>query len=219
MNMFFNQFNNQMTGNTNNQNNNKNNPWGYDPNHDYSNDYNQPKQKPQQGRPNIGFDPRNMPGYNPNDMRADGRKTVKADFDGTMNTHWTTTSYSPKEGFHTTANGIKYTDKNVRVHNGTYQYYDQETNDYYDIYAVNMDQAKEHGKGKAAVWNSNLYGSLIDVHHEDGSVSKGIIMDACGQARYESKIDRWDVNVNPNNQQVSWNVKRYGWGKTPNPRK
>ena len=217
MNMFFNQFNNQMTGNTNNQNNNKNNPWGYDPNHDYSNDYN--NQKPQQGKPNRGFDPSKMPGYNPRDMRADGNKTVNADYDGTMNTNWTTTSYSPKEGFHTTANGINYKDKNIKVNNGTYQYYDQETNDYYDIYAVNINQVKQHGKGKAAVWNSDLYGSLIDVHHSDGHVSKGIIMDACGQAAKESKIDRWDVNVNPNNEQVSWNVKRYGWGKSPNPRK
>ena len=220
-NMWFNHFNNQLTGNTQNNSSNNNSWGGYNPNHDYSNDvsYNQPKQRPQQGRPNNNFDPRRMPGFNSKDMRADGNKTVNADFDGTMNTNWTTTSYSPKEGFHTTANGINYKDKNIKVNNGTYQYYDQETNDYYDVYAVNINQVKQHGTGKAAVWNSNLYGSLIDVYHEDGHTSKGIIMDACGQAAKESKIDRWDVNVNPNNEQVSWKVKRYGWGKSPDPRK
>ena len=89
-NMFFNHFNNQLTGNTQNNNSN-NNPWGYDPNHDYSNDvsYNQPKQRPQQGRPNTGFDPRRMPGFNQHDMRADGRKTPYFDTDlGVKNTNY-----------------------------------------------------------------------------------------------------------------------------------
>ena len=220
-NMWFNHFNNQLTGNTQNNSSNNNSWGGYNPNHDYSNDvsYNQPKQRPQQGRPNNNFDPRRMPGFNSQDMRADGNKTVNADFDGTMNTNWKVTSYSPKEGFHTLANGVSYNDKNVKLNNGTYQYYDQETNDYYDIYAVNMNQAKQHGTGKAAVWNSNLYGSLIDVHHEDGHTSKGIIMDSCGAAMHKPIIDRWDETVNPHNEQVSWKVKRYGWSSTPNPKK
>ena len=157
---------------------------------------------------------------NTNDnWRSNGKHTNIADYDGKKNTSWTQTSYSPKEGFHTVSLGLKYNDKLIKAENGSYKFYDESTNDWYTIYATSKKQIEKYGKGKASCWNSDALGSLISVQYPDGHIDKGVILDVCGQADKEAKIDRWDVNVNPNNQEVTWWVDRFGFGDTKNPRK
>ena len=210
MNKFFNQFDKNLKGydTQNNLNNNWN--WNYF------------EEDKKQKSPSKSFNVNefmNTDFYNKNDMRSDGNKTNIADYDGKKNTSWTQTSYSPKEGFHTVSLGLKYNDKLIKAENGSYKFYDESTNDWYTVYATSKKQIEKYGKGKAACWNSDALGSLISVQYPDGHIDKGVILDVCGQADKESKIDRWDVNVNPNNQEVTWWVDRFGFGDTKNPRK
>ena len=180
------------------------------------------QQKQIKRNPAKEFNPNNFINENfmdPLDYRSNGKQTNIADYDGKKNTSWTQTSYSPKEGFHTVSLGLKYNDKLIKAENGSYKFYDESTNDWYTVYATSKKQIEKYGKGKAACWNSDALGSLISVQYPDGHIDKGVILDVCGQADKEAKIDRWDVNVNPNNQEVTWWVDRFGFGDTKNPRK
>ena len=159
---------------------------------------------------------------NKNEVRADGKQTHKWDIDK-PNTNFKKTTYGRKdEGFHTLANGVPYNDKNVKLNGNNYQYYDHETNQYHDIYALGMNQLKEYGHHKnknVNVWDNDIYGSLIDVYHENGSMTTGIIMDASSAGNEYANLDQWTEYVNPNNENVSFEFKRIGWGKTPNPKR
>ena len=244
-NMFWNKWNDEFRGYgepTNNYNQNTNHQVSNNSNsyNSWSNNWNEPKQnntsnwdwnyfnnelkqdkKP--SNPAKSFDPKsfiNEDFMNTNDnWRSNGKHTNIADYDGKKNTSWTQTSYSPKEGFHTVSLGLKYNDKLIKAENGSYKFYDESTNDWYTVYATSKKQIEKYGKGKAACWNSDALGSLISVQYPDGHIDKGVILDVCGQADKEAKIDRWDVNVNPNNQEVTWWVDRFGFGDTKNPRK
>ena len=237
-NMFWNKWNNEFRGYgepTNNYNQNANhqqyqdwsNNWGTQKQNntsftwDYFDD-SLKQQKQIKRNPAKEFNPNNFINENfmdPLDYRSNGKQTNIADYDGKKNTSWTQTSYSPKEGFHTVSLGLKYNDKLIKAENGSYKFYDESTNDWYTVYATSKKQIEKYGKGKAACWNSDALGSLISVQYPDGHIDKGVILDVCGQADKEAKIDRWDVNVNPNNQEVTWWVDRFGFGDTKNPRK
>lgn len=159
---------------------------------------------------------------NPNETRSDGNYTHRWELDN-INTNFKKTSYGRKdENFHTLANGVPYTDKNVKLNGNNYQYYDTETNEYHDIYALGMNQLKEYSNHKnknLGVWDNSIYGSLIDVHHEDGTKTSGIIMDCSSAGNKSAIIDQWVETVNPNNETVSFKFKRVGWGTTPNPKR
>ena len=237
-NMFWNKWNNEFRGYgepTNNYNQNANhqqyqdwsNNWGTQKQNntsftwDYFDD-SLKQQKQIKRNPAKEFNPNNFINENfmdPLDYRSNGKQTNIADYDGKKNTSWTQTSYSPKEGFHTVSLGLKYNDKLIKAENGSYKFYDESTNDWYTVYATSKKQIEKYGKGKAACWNSDALGSLISVQYPDGHIDKGVILDVCVQADKEAKIDRWDVNVNPNNQEVTWWVDRFGFGDTKNPRK
>lgn len=238
-NMFWEKWNNEYRGYgepTNNYNQNANhqqyqnwsNDWGTQKQNntsftwDYFDD-SLKEQKQIKRNPAKEFNPTNFINedfMNTNDnWRSNGKHTNIADYDGKKNTSWTQTSYSPKEGFHTVSLGLKYNDKLIKAENGSYKFYDESTNDWYTVYATSKKQIEKYGKGKASCWNSDALGSLISVQYPDGHIDKGVILDVCGQADKEAKIDRWDVNVNPNNQEVTWWVDRFGFGDTKNPRK
>lgn len=145
-----------------------------------------------------------------NQTRADGNKTHIFDTDK-PNTNWKKTSYSTQEGLTTTATGVNVLkDPNVKLNNNAYQWKDNEYG-YCDIYAVNIDQVKQHGTGKASVYNSSLYGSIIEVTDSKGNKSNGIILDACGQASKSPIIDKFTKNTELNNEYVTWEVKRKGF--------
>lgn len=148
--------------------------------------------------------------FNMNDMRSDGNKTNRFDLDK-PNTNWKKTSYSTQEGLTTTAIGVNVLkDKNVKLNGNAYQWKDEDYG-YCDIYAVNIDQVKEHGKGKASVYNSDIYGSVIEVTDSNGKKSNGIILDACGEASKKAIIDKFTKNTELNNEFVTWEVKRFGF--------
>ena len=150
---------------------------------------------------------------NKNETRADGNKTNRFDTNGTMNTNFKQTTYSVKdEGLHTTANGTKWNGNKTRVNNNAIQYHDNQYG-WCDIYAVNIDQIKEHGSGKASVYNSKLHGSIMEVKHKDGTITNGIILDACGEARKKAIVDKWVYNQEKENEMVDWFIKRQGWDK------
>lgn len=154
--------------------------------------------------------------------RANGNNTHKWDTDKT-NTNWVKTTYGRKdEGFHTLANGVPYNDKNMKLNGNNYQYYDSETNKYHDVYALGSEQLMEHGhykNKKVNVYDNDIYGSIIEVKHQDGSVTSGIIMDASSAGNKKPILDQWTETVNPNNEQVEWQFKRIGWGSTKNPKR
>ena len=182
------------------------------------------QQKQIKRNPAKEFNPTNFINENfmdPLDYRADGNKTHKWDTDK-MNTNYKKTSYSTSEGFKTLANGVPYNDKNMKLENNQYKYYDSETNKYYPVYALGMNQLKEYSNHKnknLGVWDNSIYGSLINIYHEDGSVTDGIVMDCSSAGNKSAIIDEWNANVNPNNEYVSWEFKRIGWGNTPNPKR
>ena len=242
-NMFWNKFNNDMRGYgepTNNYNQNANhqvsnnsnsynswsNNWGTQKQNNTSWDWNyfndELKQEKKHPNPAKSFNPQEFLNTEfMNDFRADGNKTNKWDTNK-MNTNYKKTSYSTSEGFKTLANGVPYNDKNMKLENNQYKYYDSETDKYYPVYALGMNQLKEYSNHKnknLGVWDNSIYGSLINIYHEDGSVTDGIVMDCSSAGNKSAIIDEWNANVNPNNEYVSWEFKRIGWGNTPNPKR
>lgn len=234
-NMFWNKWNNEFRGygepnqNANHQQyQNWSNDWGTQKQNNTSWDWNYfndtLKEEKKRPNPSKSFNPQefiNTEFMNTN-WRTDGNKTHRWDIDK-PNTNWGKTSYGRKdEGFHTLANGVPYNDKNVKLNGNNYQYYDKETNQYHDIYALGMNQLKEYGHHKnkqVNVWDNDIYGSLIDVTHEDGTVTSGIIMDASSAGNHKANLDQWTEYVNPNNETVTFKFKRIGWGNTPNPKR
>ena len=243
-NMFWNKFNNEFRGYgepTNNYNKNANHQVSNNSNsyNSWSNNWNEPKQQDntswnwnyfneqlkqdkKPSNPAKSFNPQEFLNTEfMNDFRADGNKTHRWDTNK-INTNYKKTSYSTSEGFKTLANGVPYNDKNMKLENNQYKYYDSETDKYYPVYALGMNQLKEYSNHKnknLGVWDNSIYGSLINIYHEDGSVTDGIVMDCSSAGNKSAIIDEWNANVNPNNEYVSWEFKRIGWGNTPNPKR
>ena len=232
-NMFWNKWNNEFRGYgepNNNYNQNANhqqyqdwsNNWGTQKQNNTSWDWNyfneQLKQDKKPSNPAKSFDPQEFLNTEfMNDFRADGKKTTYADMNGTKNTNWKKTSYSTQEGLTTTATGINVTNNpNVKLVGNSYKWHDSEYGDV-DIYAMNINQLKESAKG--GVYTSPYYGSIIEVEDSNGNISYGAILDACGQASKEAILDKFTKNTEPNNEYISWSVKRKGFAsKDEDPR-
>ena len=232
-NMFWNKWNNEFRGYgepNNNYNQNANhqqyqdwsNNWGTQKQNNTSWDWNyfneQLKQDKKPANPAKSFDPTEFINTEfMNDFRASGKKTTYADMNGTKNTDWKKTSYSTQEGLTTTATGINVTNNpNVKLVGNSYKWHDSEYGDV-DIYAMNINQLKESAKG--GVYTSPYYGSIIEVEDSNGNISYGAILDACGQASKEAILDKFTKNTEPNNEYISWSVKRKGFAsKDEDPR-
>ena len=232
-NMFWNKWNNEFRGYgepTNNYNQNANhqqyqdwsNNWGTQKQNNTSWDWNyfneQLKQDKKPSNPAKSFNPQEFLNTEfMNDFRASGKKTTYADMNGTKNTNWKKTSYSTQEGLTTTATGINVTNNpNVKLVGNSYKWHDSEYG-YVDIYAMNINQLKESAKG--GVYTSPYYGSIIEVEDSNGNISYGAILDACGQASKEAILDKFTKNTEPNNEYISWSVKRKGFAsKDEDPR-
>ena len=232
-NMFWNKWNNEFRGYgepNNNYNQNANhqqyqdwsNNWGTQKQNNTSWDWNyfneQLKQDKKPSNPAKSFNPQEFLNTEfMNDFRASGKKTTYADMNGTKNTNWKKTSYSTQEGLTTTATGINVTNNpNVKLVGNSYKWHDSEYGDV-DIYAMNINQLKESAKG--GVYTSPYYGSIIEVEDSNGNISYGAILDACGQASKEAILDKFTKNTEPNNEYISWSVKRKGFAsKDEDPR-
>ena len=44
-------------------------------------------------------------------------------------------------------------------------------------------------------------------------------MDASSAGNKKANLDQWTEYVDPNNETVTWNFKRIGWGSTKNPKR
>ena len=238
-NMFWNKWNNEFRGygeSTNNYNQNANhqvsndsnsynswsNNWGTQKQNNTSWDWNyfneQLKQEKKPANPAKSFNPTEFLNTEfMNDFRADGKKTTYADMNGSKNINYKKTSYSTQEGLTTTATGINVTNNpNVKLVGNSYKWHDSEYGDVY-IYAMNINQLKESAKG--GVYTSPYYGSIIEVEDSNGNISYGAILDACGQASKEAILDKFTKNTEPNNEYISWSVKRKGFAsKDEDPR-
>lgn len=237
-NMFWDKFKQDMTRGygepTNNYNQNANHQVSNNSNsyNSWSNNWNEPKQQldnwggwnyfeqeqKQQKSPAKSFNPQEFLNTEfMNDFRADGNKTTYADMDGSKNINYKKTSYSTQEGLTTTATGINVTNNpKVKLNGNSYQYYDSEYG-YVDMYAMNIDQLKN--SSNQGIYTSPYYGSIIEVEDENGNISYGGIYDACGAASKSAILDKFTKNTEPNNQKISWSVKRKGFAnKDDDPR-
>ena len=130
------------------------------------------------------------------------------------NSHYTQTNYSVvEEGGNIVGAGVKWNDSYVKIINNEMNYRDPQYG-YLPIYAVNITQVKEYGK----VYGSRLYGSIIEIEYPDGSIRKGIVLDACGQCSKEAKIDLlvYHDDNNKHVEDVQFRFVRFGWGNSYN---
>ena len=210
----YNQNANHQVSNNSNSYNSWSNNWGTQKQNNTSWDWNyfndELKQEKKRPNPAKSFNPQEFLNTEfMNDFRASGKKTTYADMNGAKNTDWKKTSYSTQEGLTTTATGINVTNNpNVKLVGNSYKWHDSEYG-YVDIYAMNINQLKESAKG--GVYTSPYYGSIIEVEDSNGNISYGAILDACGQASKEAILDKFTKNTEPNNEYISWSVKRKGF--------
>ena len=74
----------------------------------------------------------------------------------------------------------------MRVHNNVIQYHDKEYG-WIQVVALNIDQVKEYG----SVVTSSMLGSVIEMRYPNGHVEKAVVLDVCGAARTQRKVDLW----------------------------
>lgn len=107
--------------------------------------------------------------------------------DGAVNPNFRQTVYDVvREGGKQVSHGEYWNSKNMRVHNNVIQYHDKEYG-WIQVVALNIDQVKEYG----SVVTSTMLGSVIEMKYPNGQTTRAIVMDVCGAARYERKVDLW----------------------------
>lgn len=107
--------------------------------------------------------------------------------DGTINPNFRQTVYDVvREGGVQVSHGEYWNSKNMRVHNNVIQYHDKEYG-WIQVVALNIDQVKEYG----SVVTSSMLGSVIEMRYPNGHVEKAVVLDVCGAARTQRKVDLW----------------------------
>lgn len=112
-------------------------------------------------------------------------------YNGVWNPDFTMTWYDVvTEGGTQVAHGEYWNDNNMRVHNNDIQYKDPEYG-WIPVVALNINQMKEFGTGRASVVNSEMHGSVIEIEYPNGTKEKAIVLDVCGSAKTKRVVDRW----------------------------
>ena len=112
--------------------------------------------------------------------------------DGTINPNFRQTVYDVvREGGVQVSHGEYWNSKNMRVHNNVIQYHDKEYG-WIQVVALNIDQVKEYG----SVVTSSMLGSIIEMRYPNGHVEKAVVLDVCGAARTQRKVDLWVYDLN-----------------------
>ena len=112
--------------------------------------------------------------------------------DGTINPNFRQTVYDVvREGGVQVSHGEYWNSKNMRVHNNVIQYHDKEYG-WIQVVALNIDQVKEYG----SVVTSSMLGSVIEMRYPNGHVEKAVVLDVCGAARTQRKVDLWVYDLN-----------------------
>lgn len=120
------------------------------------------------------------------------------------------TYYSVAEGETNLGAGYNYQSSQISVINNVMNFYDADFG-YLPIYAININEVLASGLNRRGT--PNLYGSVIQIKDENGNISKGIILDACGACSRANKIDLWVYNNNPVHDVSNLDFKfiRRGW--------
>lgn len=112
-------------------------------------------------------------------------------YNGVWNPNFTMTWYDVvTEGGKQVAHGEYWNGDNMRVYNNDIQYYDEEYG-WIPVVALNINQMKEFGTGRASVVNSAMHGSVIEIQYPNGKTEKAVVLDVCGRAKNERIVDRW----------------------------
>lgn len=126
------------------------------------------------------------------------------------NKNYRQTYYSVQEGETQLGSGYYLGHSKVKTINNIMNYYDSQYG-WLPIYAININEVLASGLNSKGT--PNLYGSVIEIKYSDGSLRKGIVLDACGACAKSSKIDLWVYN-NDSKLDVSHLEFRYlrkGW--------
>lgn len=126
------------------------------------------------------------------------------------NTGYRQTYYSVAEGETNLGAGYNYQSKEITVIDNVMNFYDKDFG-YLPIYAININEVMESGLN--AKGTPNLYGSVIQIKDENGNISQGIVLDACGACSRANKIDLWVYNNNQVHDVSNLDFKyvRKGW--------
>lgn len=126
------------------------------------------------------------------------------------NTGYRQTYYSVAEGETNLGAGYNYQSKEITVIDNVMNFYDKDFG-YLPIYAININEVTESGLN--AKGTPNLYGSVIQIKDENGNISQGIVLDACGACSRANKIDLWVYNNNQVHDVSNLDFKyvRKGW--------
>ena len=120
------------------------------------------------------------------------------------------TYYSVEEGELSVGALYSYNDKEMKIIDNMIHFNDPEYG-YTQVIAINMDEVLESGQNSKGTWN--VYGSVVELGYPNGETKNAIILDACGECRYASKIDLWvyENQERHDTDNVTMKYLRRGW--------
>ena len=98
------------------------------------------------------------------------------------------TYYSVEEGELSVGALYSYNDAEMRIIDNVIHFNDSEYG-YLPVIAINMNEVLASGQNSRGIWN--VYGSVVELGYPTGETKNAIILDACGECSYASKIDLW----------------------------
>lgn len=98
------------------------------------------------------------------------------------------TYYSVEEGELSVGALYSYNDEEMRIIDNVIHFNDSEYG-YLPVIAINMNEVLASGQNSRGIWN--VYGSVVELGYPNGETKNAIILDACGECSYASKIDLW----------------------------
>lgn len=120
------------------------------------------------------------------------------------------TYYSVEEGELSVGALYSYNDAEMRIIDNVIHFNDSEYG-YLPVIAINMNEVLASGQSNRGIWN--VYGSVVELGYPTGETKNAIILDACGECRYASKIDLWvyENQERHDTDNVTLKYLRRGW--------
>ena len=120
------------------------------------------------------------------------------------------TYFSQQEGEYVLGSTHGYQDEKI-LEIDNIMHFDDEEYGYLPIIAVNIDEVKKSGKNDRGTWN--IFGSVVELTYDDGTIQNAIVLDSCGACSRAPKIDLWVNKNNPKHdkQNVQMKFIRDGW--------
>lgn len=120
------------------------------------------------------------------------------------------TYYSVEEGETSVGALYHYNSKEMKIIDNVIHFFDQDFG-YIPVIAINIDEVLASGQNEKGIWN--VYGSIVELGYPNGTFSKAIILDACGECSRASKVDLWVYKNEPrlDVDNVTLRYIRKGW--------